>query len=303
MLRPYQLRGTASAEVFRVFAFVRRLLEHAGCGVKGVALSPQGALVAFMGPEGSGKSTLVAGTGRWLGQALRVRTIHAGKPPASVVTLVTRPFLPLLRMIAPRSRTTMFDAQRSNRRPSKRGVGFCLYAVRCVALAYDRAKLLGRAERLRRKGVIVICDRYPLHGELPDGWQLDERELAEQGNRFGSVLARMERALYSRVPTPDAVIACQVPLELALERNRTRNNRGGAEPESLVRRRHTQFSNVSLQLEAYQVRTDRPLDATLSTVRQLVWAAIVTNRTGLGSSTADHGRETARPSSVMKGPI
>jgi len=195
----------------------------------------------------------------------------------------------------------MFDAKRSPTSESKRGLGFYLYALRCVALAYDRAKLLRTAERKRRSGAIVLCDRYPLHGTLPDGVQLDERKLARQGNHRGRAMARMERALYSRVPTPDAVIACQVSLELALQRNLTRSKRGGPEPESLVRLRHSQFSNASLELEAYRVHTDRPLPETLSTVRRLVWDCIARHQNAL--PLPHPGQDVARSIPIVKGPM
>lgn len=277
IIEPFQLRRSSRAEAFRCFAFARRLLQRLGYGGQGVALGSRGVLVAFIGPEGSGKSTLVAETSRWLAQALQVHTIHAGKPAPSLVTFAVHPFLPLLRAAAPRYRTTTFDGTSSKSHRSRRGLGFTLYAVRCAALAYDRAKVLKRAGRLRRNGAIVVCDRYPLHG-LPDGSQLDLSEPALQHNKVGRFFAWAERALYGRVPTPDAVIACEVPLELALQRNISRKKRGGPEPEEFVRRRHRQFSTVSLERDCSRVCTDHPLPDTLSTVRGLVWARIAGNQ-------------------------
>jgi hypothetical protein len=67
------------------------------------ALTAGGAVIAFVGPEATGKSTLVAESARWLGSAFVVRSIHAGKPPGTLPTLPLNALLPFLREKAGRS--------------------------------------------------------------------------------------------------------------------------------------------------------------------------------------------------------
>ena len=40
-------------------------------------------MIAFVGPDASGKSTLARDTVTWLGGDFRVRSAHLGKPPAT----------------------------------------------------------------------------------------------------------------------------------------------------------------------------------------------------------------------------
>src|SRR5439155_354823 len=81
---------------------VRKTLEHAsvlrssrflaGLARRVVRRGPTrvllsgGAVVAVVGSDGAGKSTVVGELTAWLGTSLRVRRIHAGKPPAAVTT-------------------------------------------------------------------------------------------------------------------------------------------------------------------------------------------------------------------------
>ena len=63
-----------------------------------------GVVIAFVGPEATGKSTLVQATANWLGTAFDVRSAHLGKPPPTWLTLLPNSTLPLLRKLAPNHR-------------------------------------------------------------------------------------------------------------------------------------------------------------------------------------------------------
>ncbi|HEU0049561.1 MAG TPA: hypothetical protein VFQ43_18385, partial [Nitrososphaera sp.] len=71
---------------------------------KNKLLQTGGAIVAFVGPEATGKSTLVSECGHWLGSVFVVNTVHAGKPPASLLTVPANRLLPLLRSLFPHLR-------------------------------------------------------------------------------------------------------------------------------------------------------------------------------------------------------
>jgi hypothetical protein len=93
--------------------FADRLLRAAGLGRKGKLLAAGGAVVALVGPEATGKSTLVSECATWLGRAFRVRTIHTGKPPTQNLTKPLAITTTLLRDHLPRLRTTRVQAANS----------------------------------------------------------------------------------------------------------------------------------------------------------------------------------------------
>jgi len=276
-LRAYQVHTAGWATVERWTRLARWLLQRISFGTRGTARTSGGAIIAFVGPEASGKSTLVAETGGWLRQTFAVHTIHTGKPPASLVTAVPNLLAPTLRVMLPRYRTTSVEAGHLPASTGKQSVGAWLYQLRCLGLAYDRWRLLRRADRLRARGAIVVCDRYPaVQVGFVDGAQLDE------ATAIGFVaprLARLERRLYASMPIPDLLVVCCVPLAEALRRNVTRHKKGGAEAEDFVRRRHAQFSlQLPAEMRPHVIDTTQPREQTQRTVRRLVWQALLARR-------------------------
>jgi thymidylate kinase len=276
-LRAYEVRPRARAVAERRRRFVQRILRRCGLGPRGFRLPSGGVIVAFIGPEASGKSTLVAETSRWLGHIFDVHTIHAGTPPASLLTAIPTLLLPLLRSTLPRYRTGNIEAEEVPVLAGRGGLGFWFYLVRCVALGYDRARLLRRAGRLKNAGAIIVSDRYPTtHLGFVDSRQLDESQLAAASNTLAARLARLERKLYASIPPADLVITCQVPMAMMLRRNAARQKLGGPEPDDYVRRRHIQFvRRLPDELQTHLLDTTQSLDDVLRTVRRMIWRALV----------------------------
>jgi thymidylate kinase len=231
----------------------------------------RGAVIAFVGSEASGKSTLLAETQRWLGAQFVVHRVHAGKPPPTLLTAVPNLLLPALRAALPQQRSTRIDLRRSERVDANRDVNDLppLFAVRSVLLAHDRHALLRRASARAAAGTIVLSDRYPSAAVgAPDSRQLPVP--AGPPHRFAAreSLARRESRLYDDIPPPDLVFHLTAPLDLVLERNRTR---GKTEPEELVRLRHRQASALRFDgTVVHEIDTSRPLTESIEEVRRTV---------------------------------
>jgi thymidylate kinase len=265
--------GTASEAELRRWTLLGRWVVNRLRGPSQMALDRRGAIVAFVGPEASGKSTLASETQAWLAEVFMVRSMHAGKPPSSPLTLLPNLLAPKLRQALPEYRTTAGEPGRVTDRSRKRRLGAWLYRLRCVGLAYDRWRLLRSAERLRDRGAIVVCDRYPTtQPGFVDSAQLDEQESI---GFLETRLARLEEWLYRGIPRPDLVVVCKVPLGEALRRNRTRRKKEGPEPDAFVRRRHAQFAaNVPLEFQQHVIDTTRPPAENRGVVRSLVWETL-----------------------------
>lgn len=228
-----------------------------------------GAVIAFVGSEASGKSTLLADTERWLGRQFEVHRVHAGKPPPTLLTAVPSLLLPALRAALPRQRSMRVDLRRSERLDANRDGNDLpvLFAVRSVLLAHDRRALLRGASARAAAGAVVLSDRYPSAGVgAPDSRQLPNG----LPHRFAAQawLARLESRLYDHIPPPDLVFHLTAPLDVVLERNRTR---GKAEPEDLVRLRHRQTRALHFDgTFVHKIDTSRPLAESIQEVRRAV---------------------------------
>jgi O-antigen/teichoic acid export membrane protein/thymidylate kinase len=197
-----------------------------------------GVVVAFIGPDASGKSTMVAETTRWLGQVFRVQVAHLGKPPSTWLTWLPNFAGRLLGLVAPRMRTFHQSPRREGLSSGGQGL---LYRLRAVLLAWDRRALAIRLSRKAAHGWIIVCDRYPTEVVgAPDSARLRAPEDEAGLTWLQAFLARLESRLYREIPHPDVLIRLTAPLGVAIDRNRERV-KAGKEGDDFVERRHKDF--------------------------------------------------------------
>jgi thymidylate kinase len=271
-LRPYARHSAARAWLTGVSTYLSMLSRRLLASQRDKALLSGGAVIAFVGPEASGKSTLLAELSQWLGHDLAVARVHAGKPPATFLSALPNLLVPALRLLLPESRSTRVEAdQASSVRRERPQPGYpLLFGIRSVLLAYDRRSLLVRAFSQAANGTIVLCDRYPSLGSgAPDGPQLSHFPLPPGRGSLRRLLARVEASLYRDIPPPDMVLQLSVPLEVAVLRNETRGKR---EPEDYVRLRHSLIANLDFgRTPVHRINTDRPVAETVLEVKRALW--------------------------------
>jgi thymidylate kinase len=245
-------------------------------------LSTGGAIIAFTGPEATGKSTLVNECKSWLGEAFAVKVVHAGKPPS---TWLTKPFnlvLPLLRRKMPTMRTNSLEGHISSsvgasQAPPKKGISALIYAIRSVLIAWDRCQLLVGVRQAAANGQIVICDRYP--SEEVGAMDSPRLQAGSASAGLGSViynwLARQEARLYKQVGPPDVVLKLRVSIETAKQRNHERI-KDSKESAAYVESRHRQSRNWHRSGTKYQfdIDTEQSLPDTINNVKRAIWESI-----------------------------
>lgn len=249
---------------------------------KNKMLRAGGVVIAFVGPEATGKSTLVADCASWLGGVFAVRTVHAGKPPSSWLTLPIHRLIPMMRRLLPRLRTTRQEARgtsvyKGQSKAKVGGMASLIYAVRSVTLAWDRRRLLLKTRRAAANGEIAICDRYP---SLVVG-AMDSRRLEEEPTNKGLVIAiynwltYVEKRLYQQIPPPDIVLRLTVSIDTAKKRNRERI-KAGNETDAYVESRHRQCRGWYMTgvKHVHDIDTERPLRETILSVREMIWEAL-----------------------------
>jgi len=170
----------------------------------------KGIIVALVGADGSGKSTQVKALRRRLEAKVDVVTLYMGLG-AGLGSIIRTPLDLLKKAMIPLLGHSASDSTES--RPNKvqgveerlRNFGNILWSI---VLAWEKQAKLKRASRARKRGKIVICDRYPqttIAGQN-DGPLLSEYERCD--NALLRMLARYEKACYtvSDQTAPDLVI-------------------------------------------------------------------------------------------------
>ena len=271
-LRAYRRFSPVTAMAQRAALVLKRTRWRVSHGGKSKRLASGGAVVAFVGPEATGKSTLVHETASWLGKIFDVSTAHLGKPPATVLTYLPNLMLPLLRRAAPQHRMSRVEQQAGASGSERVSL---LYGVRSVLVAWDRHALAARIRRRAVDGGIVICDRYPSAcvGAM-DSARLAVPAKGDRRRRVLRYLATLENHLYRKIPPPDTVIRLTVPVEVAIARNQERQKKG-KENDAYVLRRHTVDAvptfpaSRTIELDSNQSRAQ-----TIAAARQMVWESL-----------------------------
>jgi len=243
-----------------------RLVRHE----KHMRLQTGGKLIALVGPQATGKSTLAAAVRKWLGAELSISYIHAGKPPATVLTYLANKMIPVTKRIFSSYDTVEYDkAAESN------DVGYdfpLMFVLRRVMLAYERKKLLGRVYRETRNGKICLSDRYPsdVVGAI-DGATFSDEAISAQGSAIKRWLMKLERTLYDQICSPDMVLQLSVSVEEAVRRNLVRDKEGEQTTEYVERRHAMNRLPEFHRCPVASISTDKSIADTIIEVKQFIW--------------------------------
>lgn len=257
----------AVSRIWRVLSMLVKRIRYR----RDLVLQAGGLIVALVGPKASGKSTIAHGLETQLGAHLDVVRIHAGKPPATALTLLPRLLIPAARVLFSKERTGEYE--KPERRGEKRYS--LLYVLRMAMLAYERRKLLRRALRNVTAGSVVISDRYP--SESPgaiDSCCFDDAALEKCRSPLRRWLMKQERALYQGLPRPDLLLCLEAPIETTIERDARRLKKGGPDPAAVRRRWELESRPGPFGGLVIRIDTSRPLDETVRTAIGAVWSAL-----------------------------
>jgi thymidylate kinase len=238
---------------------------------KDLALQTGGLVVALVGPKATGKSTLSNALAKRLGRELNVERMHAGKPPATTLTFVTRALVPIARLLFKNERPSEY--QKPERRQEQNYS--LIHVLHMALLAYERRSLLRRAFRMAAAGDIVICDRYPSStiGAI-DSSCFDDAAISKCGSSLKRRLMMMERALYKSIPKPDLVIRLMAPIDTTIQRDAERVKAGGPDSEAVHRRRVLESEADYDGRPVVEIDTNRSINETIRDVVSTVWAAL-----------------------------
>lgn len=235
-------------------------------------IRPEGCVIAFVGADATGKSTLISDTQAWLGDVFVTERYHVGKPRSSWLTMPVNLMLPVARLVFPRLRGNgVAKPDSASRRAS------LLQAFRAVAVAWDRHHLLRKVHRKAATGITVICDRYPsmCPGAMDSPRLQDRKRGAGLKGRLIDVMTRWEKEIYSRNPPPDVVVKLTVPIDVARERNAIRNKQDKhADDELTFRHQSFRLWKVTGASSTIELNTAETINQTKASLREALWNSL-----------------------------
>jgi thymidylate kinase len=240
-------------------------------------LAGGGGIIAIVGGDGAGKSTVVEGLSAWLSRDLETSSVHMGKPRWSWLTTTIRAIVKIGQLMGLYPPESSFRETLEQRSFATTGP----WLLREICRARDRYAKYVAARRSAGAGALVISDRFPLPQiRLMDGplaqRLLDALDAAGEVGRLslrrGSAVARavvkMEESYYRRYTAPEVLIVLRVDPEIAAERR-------AGEDVVAVRERSTEIWHVDWQhTRAHVIDAGRPKAEVLALAKAVVWSEL-----------------------------
>ncbi|AOL94451.1 Thymidylate kinase [Porphyrobacter sp. LM 6] len=187
------------------FAIGRRLTR--GSSTRDISkrrLLPRGAIIALIGPDGVGKSTQARRLREVIGRKFRCDSVYLGSNDGAWMAWRGRLRRAIFKLRGKRPKPVSALRHHSGKPLTYRhALGKAIWRL---VVGVQRLAAMRRCRRLARRGVVVICDRWPqnLHTGYMDG--PSNQPLAHM--RLPSLLWTIESRLYARMARhkPDVTI-------------------------------------------------------------------------------------------------
>lgn len=252
-------------KVYRYWVeFRRRILRRFDIGRRSLATG--GRIIAFVGIDGSGKTSALHRTERFFAQQLNVASVFLGSGRSGASWYRKLVFTVL------GSRASFTGHKELRRNSVAHGVARIpwYYAVWTLITTYDKRQNLRRAMAARANGALVLSDRWP-QGQIPgtlDGPRLIGRPSL---SRLARHVAKREEELIrlAEVARPDLVIRFRVTPNVALSRK----------PGELTDREANRNARLldEIQWTARQVvdiDADAPVEHVDRQIRNAIWETL-----------------------------
>jgi thymidylate kinase len=225
-----------------------------------------GVVVALLGVDGSGKSTLVRGLRAWLGSEVDVLPLYLGTGDGRP-SLLLLPFKLLMPVASKLVRSKPRGSSHGDVSSAAPGVAYSmLLAAWAIVLAAEKRMKLTAANRAASRGMVVITDRFPQDqiAGFNDGPLLTRLE------RVPRWLRRFEASAYAlaRDLSPDLVIRLVASPELIASREPTMD-------ATVIRRRVAELQLLGFpNSQVLDIDASQPVEQVLRLARRQVWSLL-----------------------------
>ena len=271
--RMYSASGAARRMLVREWTWIWWRVSHwlTRAPTRSTRTPPQGGVaIAFVGPDGAGKSTLTQAVAKWLSRETAVVSTYGGSGKGTAST--PRRWLQRLGALTRPAATTPagpHPAPATGREPT--GLRLFGKLLWVLALSRERRRWAQGVRQARSLGMIVLSDRLPQSqfAGLNDGPRLGH--WIESTSWLRRTVARREQAAFrlAELVPPDLVIRLHVPVDIAARRKPDT-------PLDQLQRKveivgHLTFPSTSRVAEVNAAQT---IDRVLAEVKQAIWECL-----------------------------
>ena len=234
-----------------------------------------GVIVAVLGADGSGKSTVISEIAKSLSKKMDVLPIYLGSGDGKA-SILRQPMIWMAKAAkATRSSSSVSDSSTKDNLKStqkKSIISRLNKLLWAISLTYEKQHKLKQAYLAKERGMIVICDRYPQSQIL--GFNDGPLLINSQGNSAKVLqdLQKWEFKSYQQMAEtmpPDIVIKLNITPEVALARK-------SETPSEIVHKKVAAVQALKFphQTTVITVDAEQPLDNVLVKAKRAVWNSL-----------------------------
>lgn len=266
-----------SREFFRVCQVFHNKIYK---GLKSYRRTPisGGKTIAFLGPDGAGKSTVIKEVNNRLGKLIDINHFYLGSGDGQS-SLIRKPLKLLYSRLLKRGtldrKSKKVDSSGKTHREGESKLAKIIRSLGQLpwtySLARERRKKLIKVRRFRSKGYIVITDRYPQTQvkDMCDGPRYYLNDAVSAESLFIKVLATIEKKSFkiSELVMPDLVVILRVSSEIAYKRK----------PDEIDITSHKNLMNTILEIDFGEdtkriiVDADQELESVINDTLSAIW--------------------------------
>lgn len=268
-LKPFRRRNLLLATLiyFRAL-WERRLRPHFDSRLRTAGTGPT---IAFVGADGSGKTSMSAEIATWLGAKLAVSRYYMGsKQPSKSTNWSYLGFRAFRRAHRDLSRRTRKNGMITTALASVRDVWL---AAHHLAVASDRLARLRKSRSDNNLGRVVLLDRYPLDtiGQTRRERLLDGPSIEPGTSQTLKRLADLEVRLYQKFEPPDGLVFLTVDPQVAVARKPDHDPAVIADKAMAASNLLAKARASHLQNRVFEIDANQAWDPTLHVAKQIVW--------------------------------
>jgi len=230
--------------------------------------SAGGAMIAIVGGDGAGKTTLVTRLYSWLSGDLCTIMIHMGKPPESITTKLVRAGLRVGTIFGVYPHLNAMTPYRQEGKGSSFR-GRYPWMLREACKARDRYATYLKGRRYVNRGGIVISDRFPVpQVSLMEAPVIGRIAKGGANNRLTRYLMNYERRCYERITPPELLIVLRLDPEVAVRR------KTGEDPIQVRARSNEVWEADWMGSGVHVVDGGMSKDEVLFSIKSLIWSRL-----------------------------